>query len=130
MRNTKLTKDEPAENNRVFATIEANVTSIPIVIMESEIGVWHENMNAAEMRCEMGEAVEVKRGDLKLPGNLPANSPIDVTFSSSTDGILKVKAVCRDTGEECIVNVENACIMTEEEKKKSEIKIGGLTVQS
>ena len=57
---------------------------------------------------------------LELPGNLPAGSPIEITFTLNTEGILEVSGVEKTTNCEVHATMQSKGIMAEE--KVDELK--------
>lgn len=80
LRNTAV----PISRQKKFYTAITNQKSVLIRIMESETN-----------RVEIPEdhAVEIKTAILTLPPNLPADLPIDITFTLNEEGRLHVTAV-------------------------------------
>lgn len=80
LRNTTV----PISKQKKFYTAVVNQKSVLIRIMESETS-----------RVEIPEehAVEIKTAILTLPPNLPADLPIDITFTLNEEGRLHVTAV-------------------------------------
>ena len=57
---------------------------------------------------------------LELPGNMPAGSPIEITFTLNTEGILEVKGLDKTSNKEVHATMQSKGIMAEE--KVDELK--------
>jgi molecular chaperone DnaK (HSP70) len=84
LRNTAV----PVSRQKKFYTAIPNQKSVLIRIMESETSM---------VEIPEDHAVEIKTAILTLPPNLPADLPIDITFSLNEEGRLHVTAV--ETGQ-------------------------------
>jgi molecular chaperone DnaK (HSP70) len=90
VRNTSV----PVETKKSFYTAVANQETVLLRIMENES---KKNTISLDQSMEIGTAV------LKLPGGLPAELPIEISFTLNEEGRLKITAV--ETAESRSVNV-------------------------
>jgi len=67
--------------SRTFGTASPNQESAEIVVFEND---FMDEYFAVDEDYKLGDAT------LELPGNLPAGSPIEITFELNTDGILEI----------------------------------------
>lgn len=111
-----IIKNEPMPNGSIsvtkeFGTNVANQESAELIVYESD---FMEETFDVDRDFVLGTAT------LELPGNLPAGSPIQVTFTLSTEGILEVSGVDKTTGREVHATMQAKGIMAEE--KVDELK--------
>lgn len=111
-----IIKNEPMPNGsisvtKVFGTLEANQSDVELVVYESDF---------MEEHFEIDSDFVLGTATLELPGNLPANSPIEITFTLNTEGILEVSGVDRTTNREVHATMQSKGIMAEE--KVDELK--------
>jgi len=95
----------------VFGTMDDNQLNVQITVYESD---FMEEKYAVDPDFVLGEAL------LELPGNLPAGSPIEITFTLNTEGILEVSGVDKTTNREVHATMQSKGIMAEE--KVDELK--------
>ena len=97
------------EVSEVFGTLYPNQKSVSIEIYEND---------CMDKYFEIEE--ELKLGDtiLELPGNLPQNSPIEVTLKLSNEGILQVTGLDKTGNRKIEAKMKAKGIMSEEEFEK------------
>lgn len=98
----------PCSNTDIFGTASANQTSANIVIYES---------NSQDNVCDLSFGKKVNESDLELPPGLPQDSPIEVTFSIDSSGILFVTAIEKNSGKKIEVQTKTSGLDTDEVKK-------------
>lgn len=111
-----IIKNEPMPNGSIsvtkeFGTNVANQESAELVVYESD---FMEETFDVDRDFVLGTAT------LELSENLPVGSPIQVTFTLSTEGILEVSGVDKTTGREVHATMQAKGIMAEE--KVDELK--------
>lgn len=111
-----IIKNEPMPNGSIsvtkeFGTNVADQESAELVVYESDF---------MEETFDVDKDFVLGTATLELPGNLPAGSPIQVTFTLSTEGILEVSGVDKTTGREVHATMQAKGIMAEE--KVDELK--------
>ena len=107
------------EVSEVFGTLYPNQKSVSIEIYEND---------CIDKYFEIEE--ELKLGDtiLELPGNLPQNSPIEVTLKLSNEGILQVTGLDKTGNRKIEAKMKAKGIMSEEEFEKVKQRMQGITV--
>ena len=111
-----IIKNEPMPDGSIsvtkeFGTNVANQESAELVVYESDF---------MEETFDVDKDFVLGTATLELPGNLPAGSPIQVTFTLSTEGILEVSGVDKTTGREVHATMQAKGSMAEE--KVDELK--------
>lgn len=111
-----IIKNEPMpngsiSNSKTFGTYTANQENVELVVYESDL---MEEYFDIEPDFVLGTAT------LELSGDLPAGSPIEVTFTLNTEGILEVGGVDKTTNREVHATMQSKGIMAEE--KVDELK--------
>ena len=98
--NNLIMKDSalPVSVTNVYGTFEANAVNIPIKVYQ---------VNNFEEYYDVDEDLVIGTAMLKLDGDLPAGSPIEVTLSISEDGLIHVKAVDKTKNAVIEANIEN-----------------------
>ena len=97
--------------SKIFGTSEANQETCELVVYESDF---------MEEYFEIAEDFVLGTAILELPENLPAGSPIEITFTLNTEGILEVRGVDKTANREVNVTMQAKGIMSEE--KINELK--------
>ena len=97
--------------SKTFGTNEANQENCELVVYESDF---------MEDYFDIDEDFVLGTATLELPGNLPAGSPIEITFTLNTEGILEVSGVDKTTNCEVHATMQSKGIMAEE--KVDELK--------
>jgi molecular chaperone DnaK (HSP70) len=101
----------PAQKAETFATIQANQRTVHVQVMESK---------SASESPSLDDNKEICNGDLTdLPPNLPARSPIEVTFGLADDGTLDVGAVEPRSKRELKLKVKVEGVMSDDEVERS-----------
>jgi len=111
-----IIKNEPMADgsisvSKVFGTFEANQDNAELVVYESDF---------MEESFDIDKDFVLGTATLELPGNLPAGSPIEITFTLNTEGILEVSGVDKTTNREVHATMQSKGIMAEE--KVDELK--------
>lgn len=111
-----IIKNEPMPDGSIsvtkeFGTNVANQESAELVVYESDF---------MEETFDVDKDFVLGTATLELPENLPVGSPIQVTFTLSTEGILEVSGVDKTTGREVHATMQAKGIMAEE--KVDELK--------
>lgn len=97
--------------SRTFGTFEDNMNTAEIIVYESDF---------MEDVFEVDEDFVLGTATLELSGDLPAGSPIEITFTLNTEGILEVRGVDKTTNREVHAAMQSKGIMAEE--KVDELK--------
>lgn len=97
--------------SKIFGTYVDNMDTAEIVVYESD---FMDDVFEVDDDFVLGTAT------LDLPGNLPAGSPIEITFRLNTEGILEVSGVEKTTNREVRATMQSKGIMAEE--KVDELK--------
>ena len=111
-----IIKNEPMPDGAVsvtkrVGTHEDNQDSAELVVYESDF---------MDEYYDVDEDYVLGTATLELPGNLPAHSPIDITFTLTTEGILEVHGVDVTSNMEVRTTMQATGIMAEE--KVDELK--------
>lgn len=111
-----IIKNEPMADgsitvSRTFGTHNDNQESAEIVVYESDF---------MEEYFDVDEDFVLGNATLDLPGNMPAGSPIEITFTLNTEGILDVRGMDKTSNREVHVTMKSKGIMAEE--KVDELK--------
>lgn len=101
IKNAKMKNGEIVVTQR-FGTDEADQVNAQILVYESDLA--SEYFEVSEI--DNGNADELGTATLELPGNLPADSPLDVTFKLTQEGILEVSAKDVTNGGEISVTMQ------------------------
>ncbi len=119
--NIILKNDEvPKEIKQRFGTKEANQESVEVKIMENEL--------TDQLVEDISLCAEIGVAELKLPANLPYDSPIEVSFSLNEEGRLTIEALEVTDNRKIVVTIETSSIMTEEQVVEAKEKSKGLVV--
>lgn len=97
--------------SKTFGTFEDNMDTAEIIVYESDF---------MDDVFEVDEDFVLGTATLELPGDLPAGSPIEITFTLNTEGILEVSGVDKTTNREVHATMQSKGIMAEE--KVDELK--------
>lgn len=111
-----IIKNKPMTNGSVtvsktFGTHHVNQDNVEIIVYESDF---------MDEYYDVDEDFVLGTATLELPGNLPAGSPIQVTFTLNTEGILEVSGVDKTSNKEVHATMQAKGIMAEE--KVDELK--------
>lgn len=97
--------------SKIFGTFEDNMDTAEIIVYESDF---------LDDVFEVDEDFVLGTATLELSGDLPAGSPIEITFTLNTEGILEVSGVDKTTDREVHATMQSKGIMAEE--KVDELK--------
>jgi len=111
-----IIKNEPMPNgaitiSKIFGTHDDNQATVELVVYESDF---------MDDYFDIDEDFVLGTATLELPGKLPARSPIEITFTLNTEGILEVSGVDKTSNREVHVTMQSKGIMAEE--KVDELK--------
>lgn len=90
---------------KTFGTAEANMTSVDLKVYESTFKDEYYDVDEEFM---LGNAI------LELPGNLPAHSPIEVTFTLNKEGILIITGRDPVGGKDITATLQATGVMSNE----------------
>lgn len=96
----------PVDTSQRFGTHEENQENVLIRIMENEVGTE---------RLEIPEAVEIGTAELEIPPNMPAGSPLEITFTLNDEGRLEMKAVELKENREVKATIQTNSVISGEE---------------
>ena len=97
--------------SKTFGTHDENQDNAEIIVYESDF---------MEEYYDVDEDYVLGTATLELPGNLPAGSPIEITFTLNTEGILEVTGVDKTSNKEVHATMQSKGIMAE--SKVDELK--------
>lgn len=103
--------DGAITTSKTFGTFEDNMDTAEIIVYESDF---------MDDVFEVDEDFVLGTATLELSGDLPAGSPIEITFTLNTEGILEVSGVDKTTNREVHATMQSKGIMAEE--KVDELK--------
>ncbi len=109
----------PLEVTKQFGTNHDNQETIALRIMENEV---KDSTNSVENSAEIATAT------MEMPPNLPAGSPIDITFVLNGEGRLDITAVEVEQNTKVNITVETNSILQEKELEKAKTRSSGITV--
>ncbi|MCL2073556.1 MAG: Hsp70 family protein [Marinilabiliaceae bacterium] len=116
----KIQSEIPFCCTKRYKTYEANQNNIKISVFEN---------NKREDHTDVATSTEIGEGIIEgLPPNLPAGSPVEVTFKISEEGLLEVNAVEKTANNEVNFSIEIASAMSEEELAKAKERSNALIV--
>ncbi len=95
----------PCEKIRIYGTHLDNQSGAELRLMESELS----SPETAVENCN-----ELKKCDISFKHTLPKGAPIEVKFLLSEDGLLKVEAEDKTTGQQAIIELKTGSIMSRE----------------
>lgn len=102
-----------------FSTLEDNMDTIEVVVFENEY---------ASDTVEISESKEIGNGVINgLPPNLPAGSPIRVTFKIDENGLLDVEALSITGNKKVNFQIQTTDVMSQEEVEAA--KKRGLSIK-
>ena len=109
----------PADISKTFGTLYDNQKSVDIRIMEN---LLLDEVIEIEVGKEIGNAV------LNIPNDIPKGSPIEITFSLDSAGLLRFhgKDINSDTAIEGEIQTDS--VMTEEEMEAAKKKMDAMTI--
>ena len=115
LRNTTV----PVTQKKDFYTAVKDQSTVLIRIMESET-------NRVEIPLE--QAVDIKTAILNLPPGLPADLPIEITFSLNEEGRLHITALETSDARQVEVVVDTASVIQGEDFEKAKVRSENLVV--
>ena len=104
----------PTEIRQTFSTYEDGQSEVALVCFE--------NIVRDKGRVEIEASTEIGRASMRFARPLPGNSPVEVQFSLTTDGLLSVQAKDLTTGAEAEIEIETAAILSAEELENSKLR--------
>ena len=122
--NNMIIKNEPMTDGAIkvsetFGTNQANQRDVELVVYESDF---------MDKFYDIDEDFVLGTANLELPGNLPAGSPIEVTLTLNTEGILEVSGVDKTSNREVHATMQSKGIMAEEKVDELKEKSKGISV--
>jgi len=115
LRNTTV----PITTKKNFYTAVMDQKTVLIRIMESE---------TSRVEVPLGHAVEIKTAVLNLPPNLPADLPIEITFTLNEEGQLHITAMETAESRQIDVMVDTASVIQGEDLEKAKARSQNLVV--
>ena len=122
-----IIKDEKMDNGIVsvtkqFGTAVANQETADLVVYESDFKSEY---------FDVDEDYKLGSASLELPGNLPENSPLEVTFTLNNEGILSVTGVDITSGKEIHATMQATAgtTMSKEDVAAARAKSNNIVVQ-
>jgi molecular chaperone DnaK (HSP70) len=116
----KQTSIPDAMVTKTYGTFEANQDSVAIEVFENEF---------TEDEVEVDQSKAIGDGEISgLPPNLPAGSPIQVTFKINENGILDVEAIEKTSNKVLNFQIQTANVMNQEEIEAAKKKSTGIKV--
>jgi molecular chaperone DnaK (HSP70) len=103
----------PASATQRFGTVDANQENVEIRIMETT--------NPAE-RVEVSDCDEIGNGMLPLPSGLPANAPIEITFTLDEQGRLHGLAKELSANRTLDFNIETKRVISKEKLEEAKAR--------
>lgn len=100
----------PAEFTERFGTHDENQDNVLVRVVEDEL---NDRVIEKEYGQEMGQV------EMKLPENLPANSPIDITFRLNEEGRLEITAIEAVENGEVKTSIETSSVIKGEELEEA-----------
>ena len=104
---------------RQFGTAEANQETADIVVFENDF---------MEEYFDVDDDYILGTASLELPGNLPENAPIEVTFKLDTEGMLDITGRDLTSGKEIRVTMQAKGIMAAAKVEEIKAKSKAITV--
>ncbi len=115
LRNTTV----PISRQKNFYTAVENQQTVLIRIMESE---------TSQVEIPIEHAVEIKTAVLNLPPHLPADLPIEITFSLNEEGRLHITALETSQSRQVEVVLDTASVIQGEALEKAKARSQSLVV--
>jgi molecular chaperone DnaK (HSP70) len=109
----------PVSRKKNFYTAVENQQTVLIRIMESE---------TSQTEIPLGHAMEINTAVLSLPPNLPADLPIEITFSLNDEGRLHITALETSQGRQVEVVLDTASVIQGEAFEKAKARSQSLVV--
>ncbi len=112
--------DVPKKITKTFGTAVANQEAVTIQIMENE---------SNEVMTAISEAAEIGTAVLDLPENLPADTPIDITFKLNEEGRLEITAIEPTASKRTVnVSIDTRSVIQGEEFEQAKARSRSLVV--
>jgi molecular chaperone DnaK len=115
LRNTTV----PISLKKNFYTAIRDQKTVLIRIMESE---------TSRVEVPLNHAVEIKTAVLNLPPNLPADLPIEITFTLNEEGRLHITAMETSESRQIDVTVDTASVIQGEDLERAKARSQNLVV--
>ena len=115
LKNTRV----PIEVRQKFGTHLNNQKTAKIRVMEDEV---------LESKINAEDAVEIGTAILKMPDNLPANSPIEIIFRLNEEGRLNITAIETTKSREVTVTIETTAVMQGDELEEAKTRAQKISV--
>ncbi len=115
LRNTTV----PISLKKNFYTAVQDQKTVLIRIMESE---------TSRVEIPLDHAVEIKTAVLNLPPNLPADLPIEITFTLNEEGRLHITAMEKTAARQIDVMVDTASVIQGEDLERAKARSQNLVV--
>jgi molecular chaperone DnaK (HSP70) len=109
----------PVQARQRFFTAVANQNTVLIRIMECETN---------DQTVPVDQAIEIGTAVLKLPSNLPADTPVEINFNLNKEGCLQITAVESVELHKVAVSIETTCVIQGEELAEAINRNQGLVV--
>ncbi len=112
--------DVPKKITKTFGTAVANQEAVTIQIMEND---------SSEVMTAISEAAEIGTAVLNLPENLPADTPIDITFKLNEEGRLEITAIEPTASKRTVnVTIDTRSVIQGEEFEQAKARSRNLVV--
>ena len=121
IKNSKMI-DNTVSVTKQFGTADDNQETAELVVYESDIDSEY---------YDVDEDFKLGTASLALPGNLPANSPIQVTFTLNKEGMLLVTGIDMTTGKQIQAEMQAAAgtTMSKEDIEAAREKSKNISVE-
>jgi molecular chaperone DnaK (HSP70) len=103
----------PTKVTQQFGTHENNQTGVLLRCMENVHRLGDDDLT------EISDSTEIGHAELRFDRPLPQDSPVEITFSLTADGLLTVHGLDLTTNKEIEAVFETAAILSQEEVEKS-----------
>ncbi len=110
----------PTEGSQTFGTAGPNADEIDLIVFMN---------NESEMDAALGMCDELGQAVFQLDGNLPAKSPIEITFKLDDQGSLTLVGLDKTHGKTITANFKADGIMSAEEFQEAVVKQRDLVVE-
>ncbi|EDN67651.1 Chaperone protein dnaK [Beggiatoa sp. PS] len=109
----------PAEVTQRFGTHLAAQETVDLRVMENEV---------SDQQLAPETAIEISTAILDLPANLPANSPIDITFRLNEEGRLEMTAVEVTEARKVSITIETSSVIQGEALEEAKVRSRSLII--
>ncbi len=110
----------PTEVTEGFFTVEENQTGVDVVCLE--------NILRQSGRVDVDACTEIGKAELKFARPLPAQSPVQIRYALSADGLLSVHGKDPTTGGEVQMEIATAAILSAGEVEEKRRRSGAMKV--